>query len=90
MCTSTTSRKDYLQSGDGAPVEAQEEALEAMDSGNILGIVTLDQSAAFDIIEHRILEEKMKLYGFNEQALRWFQSYLNDRSQYVALESSVP
>ena len=53
-----------------------------------MGIITLYQSAAFDVIEHRILESKMKLYGFEEHSLHWFQSYLKDRSQYVALESS--
>ena len=40
-----------------------------MDSGKILGIVTLDQSAAFDITEHLILEKKIRLYGFNEHTV---------------------
>ena len=71
-----------------ALLEAQEEMLEAMDTGNIVGIVTLDQSAAFDVIEHSILEKKMRLYGFNNHALDWFRSYLHNRKQYVALESS--
>ena len=71
-----------------ALLEAQEDALEAMDTGQILGIVTLDQSAAFDVIEHSILEKKMRLYGFNEHTLNWFRSYLKDRMQYVALETS--
>ena len=71
-----------------ALLEAQEEALEAMDTGDIMGIVTLDQSAAFDVVEHGILLEKMKLYGFDNHALEWFKSYLRDRSQFVALEAS--
>ena len=59
-----------------------------MDEGKILGIVTLDQSAAFDVIEHSILKSKMKLYRFSPHTLNWFQSYLKNRKQYVALESS--
>ena len=71
-----------------AILEAQEEAFEAMDRGEAMGIVTLDQSAAFDVIEHYILKRKMQLYGFDSHALGWFSSYLKDRSQYVALETS--
>ena len=71
-----------------AVLEAQESVLEAMDTGNVVGIVTLDQSAAFDIIEHNILYSKMKLYGFSESSLKWFQNYLKERSQFVSLESS--
>ena len=71
-----------------ALIEAQEEALEALDTGNIMGIVTLDQSAAFDVIEHSILNVNMRLYGFNEHTMTWFQSYPKDRTQYVAIEAS--
>ena len=39
-----------------AVLEAQEEAMEAMEAGDIMGMVTLDQSSAFDVIEHPILE----------------------------------
>ena len=71
-----------------ALIEAQEEVLEAIDTGNIVGIVTLDQSAAFDVIEHSILDTKMRLYGFSTDSMSWFQSYLKDRTQYVAIETS--
>ena len=72
-----------------AILEAQEAALEAMDDGEFMGIVTLDQSAAFDVVEHVVLDTKMKLYGFDDHTLNWFRSYLSDSSQYVALETSV-
>jgi len=71
-----------------AVIEAHQAALEAMEDGEIVGMVTLDQSAAFDVIDHVILEEKMKLYGFDQHALQWFKAYLNKRRQYVALQSS--
>ena len=71
-----------------AVLEAQEEAMEAMEAGEILGMVTLDQSSAFDVIEHQILKSKLMSYGFGDNALKWFTSYLHGRSQYVSLQSS--
>jgi hypothetical protein len=43
----------------------------------------LDLSAAFDIIDHPILMERLQYsYGITGQALTWINSYLNDRSQH--------
>ena len=71
-----------------AVIEAQMAALEAIEDNEIIGMVTLDQSAAFDVVDHRILKEKMKIYGFDEHALKWFEEYLHKRRQYVALQTS--
>ena len=71
-----------------AVLEAQEEAMLAMEEGTTMGMITLDQSAAFDVIEHNILETKMRKHLFNEGTLAWFRDYLTDRQQYVALQSS--
>ena len=53
-----------------------------------MGMVTLDQSSAFDVIEHNILQKKLRRYNFSESSLAWFRSYLSNRSQYVALHTS--
>ena len=53
-----------------------------------MGMVSLDQSSAFDVIEHRILKSKMKNYLFDDKALAWFLSYLESRAQYGSLQSS--
>ena len=45
--------------------------------------VGIDQSSAFDCICHDILDEKLKLYGFDEKVRAWIRSYLGFRSQYV-------
>ena len=71
-----------------AVLEAHQAALEAIAEGDIVGMVTLDQSAAFDVVDHTILEEKMRCYGFDDHALQWFRSYLAKRRQYVALQTS--
>ena len=40
-------------------------------------------SSAIEIIDHHILISKLEQYGFQGTALRWFQSYLSGRQQYV-------
>ncbi len=49
-------------------------------------LVLLDLSAAFDIIDHDILIDRLQNYtGIQGQALRWFRSYLSDRYHFVYL-----
>ena len=49
-------------------------------------IIALDQSKAYDIVDHRILLLKLQAIGFKPQAIKIIQSYLANRTQYVALE----
>ena len=51
----------------------------------ITTLVTLDQSAAFDVIRHATLRNKLQLYNFSESVLKWMDTYLNHRSQYVTI-----
>ena len=41
----------------------------------------IDFSKAFDTIDHKILFEKLELYGLNENSINFFKSYLQNRSQ---------
>ena len=47
----------------------------------------LDLSAAFDVVDHKILLDKLKLYNFSPKAIAWFKSYLEGRKQVVVVES---
>ncbi len=69
-----------------ALVKITNDLLLASDQGCISLLVLLDLSAAFDTIGHDILIDRLQNYtGIQEQALRWFRSYLSDRYHFVYL-----
>ena len=54
-----------------------------MDTGKIPISIFLDLCKAFDTLDSSILFDKLKYYGFGNTPLKWFHSYLKDRSQYL-------
>ncbi len=54
-----------------------DEWLKYIDNGEIVF------SKAFDLVDHNILLEKLKLYHINNELLNWIKSYLSDRKQEV-------
>jgi len=53
-----------------------------MDEGKINVAVFLDLKKAFDTVDHDILIQKMQSYGIIGNELKWFRSYLTNRTQY--------
>ena len=50
-------------------------------------LVLLDLSAAFDTIDHAILLERLRFrYGFSNLVLKWFTSYLVDRTKSIMFD----
>ena len=49
----------------------------------------LDLSAAFDIVDHEIFIDKLRIYRFSDQSIAWFSSYLRNRKQVVQVESKL-
>ena len=59
-----------------------------LDKGTTPINVYLDLSKAFDTLDHNIMLHKFKYYGIEGTALRLFESYLNERQQYVDFDGT--
>ena len=58
--------------------------LDAVDRGDTAALVLLDLTAAFDTVDHEILQEILRVsFGVVSLALSWFRSYLIGRRQHV-------
>ena len=57
-----------------ALVEMYDQWIEALENDKLSAVVMLDLSAAFDVVDHQILIQKLEIYGFEEYYLSWFRS----------------
>ena len=64
-----------------------EEMIEAYERGESCAFISIDQSAAYELIDHEILIEKMKIIGADEDTIELMISYLENRQQYVEIET---
>ena len=71
-------------------LKIQNDLLLAIDKKQILALVLLDLSAAFDTVDHQILLQRLSSYfGIKDSALNFLQSYLLNRSQAVSVNSML-
>ena len=60
------------------------------DTGHVSILAMLDLSAAFDTLDHEILIDRFATtFGCSGCVLRWFRSYLSERTQSVAIDEFV-
>lgn len=55
------------------------------DSMNIIRVMFVDFSKAFDLIDHNVIASKLSVNKFPESFSTWFLSFLSDRVQFVRI-----
>ena len=62
-----------------ALIQMYDQWTEEMEEGKLVGIMMIDLSAAFDMVDHKLLLQKLALFGLQEEVLKWMESYLVNR-----------
>ena len=57
-----------------ALIQLQNIFLEAAQSKKLTAALLLDQSAAYDLLDHSILLRKLSVYNFDKSSISWFMS----------------
>ena len=69
-----------------ALLKIKTDILNNIENRKVTVLLLLDLSAAFDVISHSKLINRLKVrYGITGKALSWFSSYLENRSQQVVV-----
>ena len=53
----------------------------SIDRGLLNCVIFIDLKKAFETIDHEIILKKLTKYGVEQDALKWFKSYLTNRMQ---------
>ena len=69
-----------------AALELADIVFKDLDDRKVSVAVFMDLSKAFDTLDHSILLKKLQFYGIRDTVLKWFESYLTDRYQYVEID----
>ena len=59
-----------------ALLQVMDNLYRASEMSEMSAVLLLDQSAAYDLLDHDIFLEKLRIYGFHEKSVLWFKSYL--------------
>ena len=72
-----------------ALIQMYDQWTEEADKGNMVGVMMIDLSAAFDMVDHPLLLQKLQLFGLEGDALSWVGSYISGRSQSVIVDGCM-
>ena len=62
---------------------------EAKEARLYIMLLMYDLSAAFDTVSHDVLCQKLMIYGFDTESMKWIESYLDARKQSDSLWASI-
>ena len=68
-----------------AVMELIDDIYQHRDNHQVSMGIYLDLKKAFDTVNHSILLKKLEIYGIRGIILKWFTSYLSNRTQYTVL-----
>ena len=72
-----------------ALIKVKDDILRSIDNQKITYLILLDLSAAFDTVSHHLLLNRLKHhFGIHGTVLKWFRSYMTDRSQKITLSDT--
>ena len=60
-----------------------------IDKGFLNGVVFINLKKALDTIDHEIISRKLSYFGADQATIKWFQSYLSDRTQRCNVNGSL-
>ena len=77
-------------STESALLKVFNDLLLATDRGQLSALCLLDLTAAFDTVDHELLQSRLEnRFGLKGQPLSWFRSYLTDRSYCVVYQGNT-
>ena len=71
-----------------AIISLVDKIIENFDKNKVTIAVFLDLTRAFDCVDHKILCKKLKHYGINNIALKWFKDYLLNRKMFTSFNNA--
>ena len=54
-----------------------------IEKGKVIRAIFIDFKKAFDSVDHKVLENKLRACGIEGNMLKFLKSYLSERSQFV-------
>ena len=60
--------------------------LQGASNAKLNGIILIDLSAAFDLVNSEVLCQKLKIYGLDNHSVNWIKNYMEDRFQAVWID----
>ena len=62
--------------------------VEQVESGDMVGVMMIDLSDAFDMVDHPLLIQKLELFRLDNKSISWMESYLSNQCQSVCMSIS--
>ena len=76
-------------STDHAIIQLSNQIYENFEENKYTLGVFIDLSKAFDTVDHKRLMSKLEMYGIKGNLLKWFESYLTNRKQYIQIDKET-